>query len=304
MQLDQSLFDKAMISDVSRKDELYSAIKVCAYFGSVIALATAFLVFEENTAIAGLCVVMLGVAYMHGVELQHEALHGNLFKSPAMNRLVGRLTGLPMLVSYTHYRSYHFHHHKCVGTSRDEELFNYTTRSLTNPISVFVRVWNLMRIPSFLVTFLGMLQGDYPDKIAPSERRALLAEYTVMAVLLGVALISPFYWDSTLLWLWVIPWLVVAEPLHFFAEIPEHIGCDRQTRSTLKNTRSYRTNPIWAYLINYNNFHIEHHLFPAVPAHRLSTIHDRVSAVGGHCSKGYWSSLAEIYATVRGRGEG
>ena len=168
---------------------------------------------------------------------------------------------------------------------------------------MFVRVWNLIRIPSFLVTFLGMLQGDFPDKVAPADHKALLFEYTFMFALLAFALASPFFWDNTMLFVWIIPWLAVAEPLHFLAEIPEHIGCDRKTRSILANTRSYRTNPVWAYLINYNNFHIEHHLFPAVPAHRLSDIHDQVVGGGGHCSAGYWSSLSEIYTTVRSNRE-
>jgi fatty acid desaturase len=289
---------KATIQRLSSKDPWVATAKVAAYFILIIAFVAIYCV-TDNDLLQVLCVIMLGVAYAHGVELQHEALHGNLFANPVLNRVIGFLTGAPMLVSYTQYRAYHLHHHRCVGTSKDEELFDYTARSLTNPLSAFVRMWNLIKIPAFLVTFLGMLQGDYPDKVNRSDRRALLVECTLLFMMLGFALSSPFFLGDHLLMLWIVPWLAVAEPLHFMVEVPEHIGCDRRDRSMLRNTRSYTTNPVWAWLTNFNNFHIEHHLFPTVPAHRLGILHARTRGAQGHCTDGYWKALQEVSATVR-----
>src|ERR1700761_40129 len=48
--------------------------------------------------------VLLGAAYAHGVELQHQALHQSGFQSHAASRLFGILLGLPMLVSYSSYQ--------------------------------------------------------------------------------------------------------------------------------------------------------------------------------------------------------
>jgi fatty acid desaturase len=303
IEYDRSLYlgidvSKATIQRLSTKDPWVSTAKVAAYFILVVALCAAYCL-SDNIVLRASCVIMLGVVYAHGVELQHEALHGNLFGKPALNRVVGFLTGAPMLVSFTHYRAYHLHHHRCVGTPRDEELFDYRARSLRNPLSVFVRMWNLIKIPSFLVTFLGMLQGDYPDKLKPSERRSLLIECTMLVAMLTLAVTSPFFLSDHLLMLWIVPWLAIAEPLHFMVEVPEHIGCDRSDRAILRNTRSYTTNPLWAYLTNFNNFHIEHHLFPTVPAHRLGLLHARTRGARGHCTDGYWKALQEVSATVR-----
>ena len=289
---------KAAIQRLSAKDPWISATKVAVYF-IVIAACCALYLSTDSDALRALAIVMLGVAYAHGVELQHEALHGNLFATPALNRAVGFLTGAPMLVSFTQYRAYHLHHHRCVGTARDEELFDYTARSLGNPLSMAVRMWNLIKIPSFLVTFLGMLQGDYPDKVRPADRRALLIECSLLLGLLALALAGPPALRDHLLMLWVVPWLLVAEPLHFLVEVPEHIGCDRSDRSILRNTRSYTAHPFWAYLTNFNNFHIEHHLFPTIPAHRLGVLHARTRDASGHCTDGYWQALREVSATVR-----
>lgn len=293
---------KAAIQRLSLKDPWVSTAKVAVYFALIIAFVALYCV-TDNSWLRASCVILLGIVYAHGVELQHEALHGNLFGKPVLNRVIGFLTGAPMLVSFTQYRAYHLHHHRCVGTPNDQELFDYTARSLTNPLSAFVRMWNLIKIPAFLVTFLGMLQGDYPDKIKPPERRSLLIECTLLFIMLVFAFSSAFFLSDHLLMLWIVPWLAVAEPLHFMVEVPEHIGCDRRNRSMLRNTRSYTTNPFWAYLTNFNNFHIEHHLFPTVPAHRLGVLHARTRGAEGHCTDGYWKALREVSATVRNNPE-
>lgn len=289
---------KGTLRQLAIRDTRWSMLKMVLYLASIALPCFVFYQVDDNV-IRFACLVFLGIVYAHGLELQHEALHGNLFNSPALNRIAGFLAGAPMLVPFTLYRAYHLHHHRCVGTLRDEELFDYTARSLTNPVSMAVRIWNLVKIPAFLVTFLKLVQGDELDKVKSSDRRALLIESTLLFAMLAAAVVSLSMFDSRWAILWLVPWLVVAEPLHFMVEVPEHIGCDRSSREILKNTRSYTTNPIWAYLTNYNSFHIEHHLFPNVPAHRLRQLHDSVRDAQGHCTEGYWAALREVYGAVR-----
>jgi fatty acid desaturase len=290
---------KAAIQRLSAKNPWLAAAKVAAYLLLVAGGATLYCV-AENQLLRALAVVALGIVYAHGVELQHEALHGNLFGRRGLDRVAGIVTGAPMLVSFTQYRAYHLHHHRCVGTSIDEELFDYTPRSLSNPVSTIVRVWNLVKLPAFLVTFLKMLQGEYPDKVRRGDQAALLAEYAFLLAMLAVAIVSALWLGRPLLlMLWIVPWLLVAEPVHFMVEVPEHIGCNRSTRSILGNTRSYPAHLLWAYFANFNNFHIEHHLFPTVPAHRLHLLHERIRGADGHCTAGYWHALREVCATVR-----
>jgi fatty acid desaturase len=289
---------KATIQRMSSTDLLVSIVKVALYFGLIAAFVALYLSVDV-TFVHALCVLALGILFAHGVELQHEALHGNLFRSPIASRVVGFLTGAPMLVSFVQYRAYHLHHHRCVGTNRDEELFDYSLKSLANLVSAAVRIWNLVKVPMFLVTYFNMLQGVYPDKVRESDRRALFWEYSAMLALLCVTAGAALLGDHRLLMLWLLPWLAVAEPLHFMIEVPEHLGCDRATRSILRNTRSYRAHPLWGYLINYNNFHIEHHLFPTVPAHRLGRLHSSIRQADGHCTDGYWQAVREVRSAAR-----
>lgn len=291
---------KAEIRALSVNNQRVAAAKIAAFFFSI-AFLSALCLSTEWVGVRVTCILMLGFVYAHGLELQHEALHGNLFSDPRANRIAGFLTGAPMLVPFTLYRAYHLHHHRCVGTANDQELFDYHAKSLTNPVSIVIRIWNVVKIPSFLVILLRLMQGDRIERIRPTERRGLLIECGLLFALLLFAVTAALFSRPELVMLWIVPWLVVAEPVHFMIEVPEHIGCDRADRSILRNTRSYRTNPLWAYIMNFNNYHIEHHLFASVPAHRLGRLHKHIREAQGHCTSGYRCALKEVHAAVRDR---
>jgi fatty acid desaturase len=128
-----------------------------------------------------------------------------------------------------------------------------------------------MRIPSFFKTLIRMWRGKFPEVFAtPAQQNDAVVEYTIIASVFVLALaltltgVTKFF-----LLMWFIPWLVFGEFFHFLIELPEHIGCDKTNRDVRVNTRTYRTNPVWFYITNGNNYHIEHHLYPHVAVHKL-----------------------------------
>jgi len=254
----------------SQRDAGRSLLKGGVYAVCALTLIAAILMLKSWWAVL-LCQALLGLVYAHGLELTHEALHHNMFERNRYNRILGFITGAPMLVSYSHYRFQHLHHHRFVGTEQDKELFDYDAKSLRNPVAFFARAWNLMRIPSFFRTLIRMWRGQFPEVFAtPAQQKDAVVEYTIIASVFVLALaltltgVTKFF-----LLIWFIPWLVFGEFFHFLVELPEHIGCDKTNRDVRINTRTYRTNPVWFYITNGNNYHIEHHLYPHVAVHRL-----------------------------------
>ena len=254
----------------SQRSAARSLMKAGVYAASILALIVAVLLLKSWWAVL-LCQALLGLIYAHGLELTHEALHHNMFERNRYNRILGFITGAPMLVSYSHYRFQHLHHHRFVGTERDKELFDYDAKSLRNPLAFVVRAWNLMRIPRFFMTLIRMWRGQFPEVFAtPAQQKDAVVEYTIIASVFVLALaltltgVTKFF-----LLVWFIPWLGFGEFFHFLIELPEHIGCDKTNRDVRINTRTYRTNAIWFYITNGNNYHIEHHLYPHVAVQRL-----------------------------------
>jgi fatty acid desaturase len=286
--------ERDQLSLLAINSAVYSSIKIVLYFLVIVFLVSGYVIFDYPI-IDFFIIIGMGCVFAHGLELQHEALHQNLFRNSTLNRVFGTIFGIPMLVSFTHYKSYHTHHHFAVGTGDDEEIVEYSITSLKNPSTLFLRAWNVMRIPRFFYVFLSMIQSKFPTRIKKNKRPQFIAEYALLAfifiLMIGITIIFRT-WAPVILWF--APWLLVSEPMHFVIELPEHLGCDRKTPSILRNTRSYRTNFIWGYFANHNNYHIEHHLWPGVPSHRLHLLHQYVLEAKGHCSSGFLQAIREV----------
>ena len=101
--------------------------------------------------------VVLGLMFAHAVELQHQSLHGTGLATARGNRWVGRLLGLPMLVSYSHYRARHLRHHRYLGTSRDTEFFQYDAVEALTPAALLASAFNVRRYGTFARNLVAVL---------------------------------------------------------------------------------------------------------------------------------------------------
>jgi len=281
-----------------------SILKVAVYSAALAALVTAIVSLDSWLPVL-ICQLLLGLVYAHGLELMHESLHDSLFRFSRINRFLGFLLGLPMLVSFTHYKYQHLHHHRYVGTDKDKELFDYKEESLRNPLRLVVRGANLSRLPSFFLTLFRMLGGTYPEifrKMRASVRRQLFLEYLTMAAALTVGLaVTVSGYTNIVLMAWFVPWLVFGELFHFLIELPEHLGRDRAQKDIFINSRSYSCNALWRYIVNGNNYHVEHHMFPRVAIHNLGALNLQLHAEARHTEPSYLAAVGQIFASPRER---
>lgn len=276
-----------------------STLKFLVYFAAAALLVTAILSLKAWLPIL-ICQMLLGLVYAHGLELTHECLHDSMFRSSRLNRLMGFMVGLPMLVSFTHYKYQHLHHHRYVGTDKDKELFDYKEESLHNPFRLLARAANLSRIPTFFSTLFRMARGTYPEtfeNLRATAQRQLLVEYLAIAATFTVALaLTVSRSTDAFLLAWFIPWLAFGEIFHFLIELPEHLGRDRTQKNIFVNSRSYSTNGVWSYIVNGNNFHVEHHLYPRVAIHNLSALNIQLDAQARHTASSYLSAVKQIFS--------
>jgi fatty acid desaturase len=296
---------REMLRIWSQRSQGRSIIKLGIYGFSCILLAVGILASQTWPSIL-FFQMLLGLAYAHGLELTHEALHHNMFERNIYNRIAGFLTGAPMLVSYTHYRFQHLHHHRFIGTDKDKELFDYDPKSLRNPITFALRTLNFWRVPRFFMTLFEMWRGRYPDVFTTdARRRDVLIEYSLIGGFFIVAvLVTVLGITDIFLLLWIIPWLVFGEAFHFIIELPEHLGCDKSKRDILLNTRTYRTNSIYYYIINGNNYHIEHHLYPYVAVQNLPSLSAYLEAEGQKPVPSTFAAFREVFQGQKHDGRG
>ncbi|MER5868727.1 fatty acid desaturase [Streptomyces sp. NPDC002044] len=257
------------------------------------------------TLVAG--ILLLGALYTHMVELQHQCLHHSAFVKGPPHRVVGVLLGLPMLVSYSHYRVRHLQHHRFLGTDQDTEFFGFDTRQpltfglMARGMFDYLRLGGVAR--DVYRSWRGTWQYD-AGKISDKMRADTVGEHRLMgATALAAVALSAAGFGEYVLTLWLLPMLLVSTPLHFLVELPEHIRCDNDTTDVLRNTRSISGSWFSTWYTNGNNLHVEHHAAMTVPINRLHERHEEVLRFAKHTDRSYWSFyggvVREVMASAR-----
>jgi fatty acid desaturase len=241
--------------------------------------------------------VVLGVLYAHCTELQHQALHGTGFRGRSHNRLTGALLGMPMLISYSRYRSLHLLHHRHLGTAQDTEFFTYSIAEKLTLWTLFTSAFNLSRWGGAVRDIFRSLspRAEFDQAIKdPGVYRRIRVEYRwTLSAALALSLLSWWLDEPLILTLWLIP-LCFAEPTHFLIELPEHFQCDRTTTDVFRNTRSVSGTRFSFWLTNGNNLHVEHHLRMGMPINKLPRLHP---AIVGQMTN-YNRTYPDLYRTA------
>lgn len=245
--------------------------------------------------------VLLGLAYAHAVELQHQCLHNTAYRSRFWGRVVGFLLGLPSLVSFSDYQNSHFKHHRLLGTPEDKEFFNYAYKKLHSFPSLLTHLWMVRHHLDVMGYIFNSTRGKLvrKDQSTLKVAKKIRFEYQLMAVFLTAMVFVSIFFETTLfLKLWLIP-MLIAVPTHALIELPEHIGCDTTINDVLINTRTIKTNKFMVWFVNGNNYHVEHHWLPAVPNDKFPELHTYVASRTRYADVSYRSFYSQFFRNLR-----
>ena len=124
------------------------------------------------------------------------------------------------------------------------------------------------------------------DDTSPALRRAALRDrWGIVAFQTGapVVVLALFGWAGLLKYavLWVLPAVTVLQMILRVRAICEH-GAPRDHVSPLTAARTSLAGPLLRIVLfpHHVNYHIEHHLFPAVPHYNLPQLHEALCARG------------------------
>jgi fatty acid desaturase len=249
-----------------------------AAFGIISTIGIVFLNFSYLPfSVTG--IFIMGAMFAHALELQHQCLHSTAFKNRNLNRIVGFLLGVPMLVSFSHYRFQHLKHHRDIGTPNDKEFFQREGEHDLAGINLAIHAFSLGRYVRVLSNFLkSWFPASIDNELSYRVQEDIKFEYRVLSLILLTAVgIVAFVDPIMVLKFWFVPALLVAEPIHFLIELPEHLGCQKQIKDNRLNTRTIMGSRFSFWYTNGNNFHVEHHSRPSLPIDRLPQTHEAIN---------------------------
>jgi beta-carotene hydroxylase len=261
---------------------LYLAHALVFFLGPAI-VAFAIVDVPASMPVHVACALVLGLIGGHGMHLltfvghegMHTNLHRNKYVSAALAVLFSSLVPFFFIVGFA---MTHWKHHRFTGQSNDPDVQIYSHyRSFWSRFfaarsgSVRVYLKNALRMGLAL---------PWPDNTKLPFTQREMCWITRINIALGLCAVTvyAFIWYRSL-WLgftvMLIPYfgLYVMSALRAFIE---HTGTEP---GRYRDSRSY-TSPLHTALFFGSNFHLEHHLYPAVPCYRLPALHEHLASHG------------------------
>ncbi len=219
-------------------------------------------------------VLVQGVVLVFLFTLEHEATHRTPFASAGLNEWVGRACGFLLFLPFEWFRYFHLAHHRWTNIEgQDPELEG------GKPATRRQWVWHVSGLPYWAsqVRLIGrlVLGRGMAGYIPEGARRRVVAEARGMAVGYGVVALS-LGATQVFLRVWLVPVLLGQPALRLYL-LAEHGDCPR-VADMFENTRTVFTTALVRFLAWNMPYHVEHHVMPTVPFHRLPELHSLMRA--------------------------
>jgi fatty acid desaturase len=311
------ILSAAELAPLTELSDLRSLAAVAQTVG-VIALAIAFGVWAWPSPWIVLSIIVVGVQQHALFILAHEAAHYRLLRRRALNDAIGRAIGMAGAISMCTYRVIHRLHHNNLYTEEDPDTaihggYPRGTAYLWKKLAQDVVGWNAWK--TFAYFFGAPALNDQTQRAArplddtsPQLRRAArLDRWFVVAfqLLAPLACFALGGWRGVAQYaaFWLVPMLTVLQPILRLRAICEH-GATIDFSSPLTAARSNRTdggtlNVLGRVLLfpHHVNYHLEHHLYPAVPHYHLPRLH-RLLAEKGALEGAEVRDLGETFGLI------
>lgn len=224
----------------------------------------------------------LSLVFLHGmvcafsVNAMHELSHTTVFKNKTLNNVFLYLFSFigwhnPVVFKASHTR----HHQYTLHPPRDQEVFP----NMHPVLRVFLTTFFDPRVSwGLLVATVRHAQGrknssweetlfESPEKMKPAIRwaRILLFGHGLITV---IGLLSGW---------WIVPILVSLTPsygrwLQYLCNELQHVGLPGDVPDWRVCARSVKLNPLLGFLYWHMQYHIEHHMYAAVPCYNLKNL--------------------------------
>jgi len=293
---------------------------LAATIGLAIASASWLLTFAA--------IVVIGTQQHALFILSHEAAHYRLFMHRGCNDLVGRICASAAGLSMCTYRIIHRLHHNNLYGPQDPDMALHGGYPRGKWYLVRKLLTDLMGLTAFKTyryffgnpaknTAAHTTSAPLGDTSATLQAAARSDQKFVIALQLALPGLMLWVggWTGLVLYfvLWVLPAVTVLQAILRLRAICEH-GAAADLSSPLTAARTHLPRFDAAWLVarpmlfpHHVNYHVEHHLYPAVPHYRLKQLHRVLASRGlldgaevrvigttivGSCSAGNFFAIA------------
>ena len=296
------------LASLNQRSDLKGLAQTLGHLGLLLVTGTAAWYAAEQRAwlALGALLFLHGTIYAFLSNAFHELVHMTVFKTKALNGPILNLISFLQWSNPIWFWASHQEHHKyTLHPPEDLEVVlpqQLTLKSFLR--SAFINPWDFWyRFTHHLRLSRGLLRGDWEQYLFPptaaAQRRRLFAfaRWTLLghALIVGVSLYMGW---------WLLPILTTFAPfyggcLQYLCNNTQHAGLQDNVSDWRLCTRTFLTNPIVQFLYWHMNFHIEHHMYAAVPCYNLGRLHRLIRHDLPPTPVGLWATWREIIAILQ-----
>lgn len=306
--------DREILKELTRRSDFRGLLQVCGFLAMFLATtAGSFILFRMHAWVA-----MAVACYVHGMLFRflsqaaavHELSHGTAFKTRSLNEFFYKLFCFLTWNNPVHFRASHMLHHQfTVIRGVDKEIVQGPVAEKLNWMNLFF--WFTVDVPAFLrffgTNFLHAAgDGDAdvfhwdPLFAEGDPRRAQMIRWARL-MLVGHAACAVLF---ALLHQWVLIYLLsfgtfVGTFLSRSCVALQHTGLSENIPDWRVLCYTVRFGPILRFLYWSMNYHIEHHMFAAVPFYSLAKLHRLVQFDYPAPQKSFLQGMRNLFAVMK-----
>jgi fatty acid desaturase len=243
-----------------------------------------------------------GVLYGSAMDSRwHECGHGTPFRTPWMNNAVYQIASFCMVRNPVTWRWSHARHHTdTVIVGRDPEIVAMRPPALFRIFLNFfgiIDAWNGWA--RMLLNASGKLDPEEATYIPESEQPKVVRVARIWTAIYAATILLALAMQS------VLPLMVIGLPRlygawhHVLTGILQHAGLADNVIDHRMNSRTVYMNPISRFIYWNMNYHVEHHMFPMVPYHRLPELHEKIKHDLPRPNTSMWQAYAEVWPALK-----
>ena len=301
--------DRDLLAHLNKRSDFWGFVQTLGYLGTL--TATGALAWW--TTLHQAWYWWIPAFYLHGmcyafiINGFHELVHSSVFRTQWLN--VFFLYVLSFLGWYNpiHFWASHTEHHKYTLHPPDDgevvlpvklTLKAFLTNAFVNPKGAYHRIRGTIRRGFFGHLGPGWDMVLFPPENVDGRRRLFLWDKVMTfghVVLVGVSLYLG-WWQLIVL---VTLGSFYGGWLFFLCNNAQHVGLTDNAPDFRLCTRTIILNPVVRFLYWHMNYHIEHHMYAAVPCYRLGKLHKAIRHDLPPCPRGLVATWREIIAILK-----
>lgn len=302
--LPSHLLSPAEVRELSRLDPAVSVRHIVGEWAMILVSASLAWRFC-HPVICVLAMAFIGTRQHSLLVLMHDGAHHRLLPNRRWNDWLGEVITWPFLIIRMRgYRRNHIAHHRHLNTEGDPDWMRKRTPDWAFPMGGFALLGHLaldlvgvgfVKLARKTKQADGLFVGGGNGEV--DERAMIVTRAVFLAAALGVVVAKGLV--VPVLLFWVVPFITWMQLANHVRTIAEHLAIEGREGMYAKTRTTLATWFERAFIAPNNiNYHVEHHLYPSVPFHRLPELHRRLMALPDyrrsvHVTHGYWSVLRE-----------